>query len=283
MKITYLGTTVLLFDDGDTQLLFDAYVSRQTPRHAIFGKIQSDESYVQHIVDCFQMDHLKGIFVSHSHFDHVLDVASFSRITHSDIYGSASTLNVARGGDVEEEKLHRFSLNQSIRIGKFCVTVLPSIHSKVHWYNNDLGKTIDEPISQPCRRSQMKEGGSYDFLIEHEGNTYLIRPSFNYLKGQLDSIHCNLAFLGVTGMARESKELQEQFFMETLEKVKPKIVIPLHWDNFFAPIEKGRDPSWFHQVEKTKESLELLNQYCLSHGIAYCKMMPLSSKEFFTH
>ena len=28
MKVTYLGTTVLLFDDGKDQILFDAHVTR---------------------------------------------------------------------------------------------------------------------------------------------------------------------------------------------------------------------------------------------------------------
>lgn len=48
-----------------------------------------------------------------------------------------------------------------------------SIHSKAHWYNDDLGQTIDKPLRQPAGKNAYKEGGSFDFLITHKKKTYL--------------------------------------------------------------------------------------------------------------
>lgn len=41
MKVTYLGTTVLLFDDGKDQILFDAHVTRPS----------INKDYIEHQLD----------------------------------------------------------------------------------------------------------------------------------------------------------------------------------------------------------------------------------------
>ena len=76
------------------------------------------------------MDRVKGIFVTHSHYDHSFDVAYTARKTDATLYGSHSTLNIGRGGDVKEEQLSLFQPNQDIQLGNFTVQVIPSIHSR---------------------------------------------------------------------------------------------------------------------------------------------------------
>ena len=84
--------------------------------------------------------------------------------------------------------------------------------------NNDLGEPITEQLKQPVGLREYKEGGSYDFFIEHSDKKILIRPSFNYIKGQLDDIDCDVLFLGVAGLAKADQETEKTFFSETVEK-----------------------------------------------------------------
>lgn len=277
MKITYLGTTVLLFDDGKDQLLFDAYISRPgSLLQAGTAKMKTDKKLADSLIRRFKINRLRGIFISHSHFDHVLDAPYFAEKCRADIYGSLSALNVARGGSIAEEKLHSYTETMEYTIGNFHIQVIPSIHSKAHWYNNDLGQTIDEPLVQPAGKSAYKEGGSFDFLITHKKKTYLIRPSFNYLKGQLDDIQADVLFLGIGGLAKADKRTRKIFFKETIEKVKPGLVIPVHWDNFFSKLngQKYFMPAVF---EKTNKSLYLLADYCGDHGIECIIQLPLTA------
>lgn len=276
MKVTYLGTTMLLFDDGTDQILFDCHVTRPSMKTCLHGKLHTDFVVADRVIHDFNMNRLKGIFVSHSHHDHVMDAPYFATKCACDIYGSSSSLNVALGNGVKEHCLHSYSDCMEYQIGAFHVTVLPSIHSKAHWYNNDIGMTIDEPFTMPAPKSAFKEGGSVDFLITCGSRKYLIRPSYNYLPGQLDDIEANVLFLGIGGMSKDTKERHETFFSETIGKVKPEMVIPIHWDNFFAPLY-GDVKGMPVRLENTGKAMRLLGNYCLAHGVQCVVQLPLTS------
>ena len=278
MKVTFFGTTTLLFDDGKDQLLFDAHVTRPSLVRYIFGSGETDRRMADEMISLHHIDRLKAIFVSHSHHDHVMDAPYFASRTGADIYGSSSALNVARGGDIPEDRLHQFSGGETFQVGAYKITVLPSLHSKPTIINNDLGQTIDQPLRQPARLRDYKEGGSFDFLVEASGKSYLIRPSFNYIEGQLDGIKADVLFLGVAGLAKADSETEEHFFSETVDKVSPELVIPLHWDNFFSPLDrpiKGMP----RLVEKTEVVFYKLMLACEKRGVNCLVQFPRTSIE----
>ncbi len=275
MKITFFGTTTLLFDDGKDQILFDAHLTRPPIEKMVIGKISSNEKMIEMILEKYKMNRLRAIFVSHSHHDHVMDAPFIAKRCNCDVYGSYSTLNVAKGSKIDENKLHEFICHKPIQMGDFCITVIPSLHSKAKWYNNDLGKVIDQPFTQPARRKKYKEGGSFDFLIEHKNKNYLIRPSCNYIKNQNDGIKADVLFLGIGGLSKLSKNEMTMFFEETIGKVQPDIVIPIHWDNFFVSLDKPTRemPSLF---ENTNESLFRTTVYCEENDISCIVLLPRS-------
>lgn len=239
LSVRSFGTTTLLFDDGRTRLLFDGMVTRPSMLTFAARPLRPNEALVSQLIDRFGFRDLAAIFVSHSHYDHVLDVPIFARETGAQVYGSPSTLNVARGNGIQEARLHDFTLAPTNMIGSFTITALPSIHSKPSFYNNDLGVPIDKPLVYPARGRQFTEGGSYDFLIEHGSSRYLIRPSCNDIPGQLAGIRAEVLFLGVGGINKLSSDAFDTFYRETVGQAQPSMVIPVHWDNFFLPLERA--------------------------------------------
>ena len=278
MKVTFWGTTTLLFDDGTDQILFDAHLTRPSLLKYIFGSEPTNTAIVDEKLKLHHVDRLKAIFASHSHHDHVMDAPYIAAKTGAEIYGSSSALNVARGGDIPEEKLHQFEANETYQVGNFKIKVIPSIHSKPTLINNDLGQTIDQPLKQPARLRDYKEGGSYDFYVEAEGKRFMIRPSFNYIKGQMDGYKADYLFLGVAGLQKASPEMEETFYKETIEKVEPKLVVPLHWDNFFSPLTKPV-VGMPRLVEKTEVVFFKLAKYCEAHGVNTLVQIPGTSIE----
>ncbi|MBR4456434.1 MAG: MBL fold metallo-hydrolase [Solobacterium sp.] len=224
------------------------------------------------------MDRLKAIFISHTHHDHVMDAPYIASRTGAVIYGSSSAMNAARGGDVPESQLVPFQANETYEIGSFRIKVIPSIHSKPTILNNDLGQTIDAPLRQPAGLRSYKEGGSFDFYVESEGRKYMIRPSFNYLEGQMDGYQADVLFLGVAGLQKAEAAMEEKFFAETVAKLNPDVVIPFHWDNFFSPLTKPVTgmPSF---IEKTEVVFFKLANYCEAHDVSMAVQIPGTSIE----
>lgn len=278
MKVTFFGTTTLLFDDGKDQIFFDAHMTRPSLMKYIFGSAPTDKDVVDAQLAMNHVDRLKAIFISHTHHDHVMDAPYIAGKTGAMIYGSSSAMNVARGGDIAEDKLVEFEKNGTYEVGGYKIKVIPSLHSKPTIINNDLGQTIDEPLRQPSRLRNYKEGGSYDFYVEAEGKKIMIRPSFNYIEGQMDGYKADVLFLGVAGLQKADEKTEEKFFFETIEKLQPKLVVPLHWDNFFSPLTKPV-VGMPRLVEKTEVVFFKLAKYCESHGVNCVVQIPGTSME----
>lgn len=274
MKVTFFGTTTLLFDDGRDQLLFDCHFTRPSIPRYLLGDLRTDEALADRLLALRPMDRLRGIFISHSHHDHVMDAPCVALRTGAALYGSPSALNVGRGGGLKEDRLR--GIEAPVTIGAFTVTAIPSRHSKPGFFNNDLGRTIDSPVVQPARRRDYREGGSWDFHIRHGGRSFLIRPSFNYVEGQLDGLRADVLFLGIAGLSKADPDTRARFFAETVEKVRPRLVVPLHWDNFFAPLT-GPLRGMPRQFEDTGESLSRLSEYCAKKGVDCAVLLPLSA------
>lgn len=278
MKITYLGTTVLLFDDGRDQILFDCHITRPSLLKCSLGKLETNRAAADRVIAEFAIDRLRAVFISHTHHDHVMDAPYFLTRCGGDIYGSASARNVALGGGIGEARIHCYEDSMEYAVGDYRIRVIPSVHSIAHWYNNDLGQSIDVPLIQPAPKKAYKEGGSFDFLVEHSGRRYLIRPSYNYLEGQLDGIRADVLFLGVAGLSGDTPERKAEFFSETVDKVQPGLVIPVHWDNFFTPLFDKR--KWCTGVlDDPENSIREARTYCESKGIRFQRQMPLEEIE----
>ena len=270
MKITSLGTTTLLFDDGADQLLVDCHVTRPSLLGWLFETLETDRAVADSVINRHHIDRLRAIFISHTHHDHVMDAPYFADQCGAALFGSPSALNVGRGGGVPEDRLR--PLGGEMRVGRFNVTAIPSLHSKPTLFNSDLGLTIDRPVAQPARRGDYKEGGSYDFLIAHNGRRCLIRPSFNFIKGQFDGVFADCLFLGIAGLSKAPEEFRRRFFEETVGKIQPGLVVPVHWDNFFSSLD-GPVRGMPRFIEDSGKSLAVLSEYCSRHGID-CVILP---------
>ena len=235
VKATFFGVSTLLFDDGETQILIDGFFSRPSLYAALFTEIESDTSLIDRMVSAYGMDRVKGIFVAHSHYDHALDVAYVARRTGATLYGSASTLNIGRGGRVPEGQLTLFEPGRDVELGGFRVRVLPSKHSPGNALQDD-GFVIQEPLRQPAKMDRFVEGGSYDFYLEHGGHRLFVKASPNYIDGALEGLRAEVVFLGIATVAKQPAAWQEAYYAQTIGVLKPRLVVPLHWDSFFEPI-----------------------------------------------
>ncbi|SEA93504.1 L-ascorbate metabolism protein UlaG, beta-lactamase superfamily [Oribacterium sp. KHPX15] len=279
LKVTYFGTTTLLFDDGNDQVLFDAHITRPSLSKYIAGaKASTNKTLCDELISLHNIDRLRAVFISHTHHDHVMDAPYIANKCNAKIYGSESAQNVALGADVPAENITVFKHGDIFDIGDYKIRILNSLHSKPTILNNDLGEPIKEHLTQPAGLRDYKEGGSYDFYIEYKEKKILIRPSFNYIEGQLDDIRADVLFLGVAGLAKADHDMEKTFFKETVEKSGAKLVIPIHWDNFFSPLDRPIE-GMPHIIENTGVVFYKIAKYCELHEVNFLVQYPRTSIE----
>lgn len=260
LKVKFFGISTLLFDDGKTQVLIDGFFSRPSLSQVLFSKIQSQPKILKQVINQYQLQRTRAILVTHSHYDHALDLAFLAQaLNKTKIVGSKSSLNIARGGHVSEQQLLQVQPFKTMLFDQFRVTAIPSQHTPPTAINNDLGEEITQPLQLPARFSAFKEGHSFDYLIEHSGQRILVKASTGVIPDQLKNLKIDTLFLGIAQLSRQSKEFQQNYLDQTLRTLKPKVVVPIHWDNFFKPIDQ---PLEFlpYLADNTEQSLKILIQ-----------------------
>ncbi len=241
VKVTFYGTSTLLFDDGETQLLVDAFITRPDKETLLsslatgVASLQTDPQMVDVWLARPEVGRIAAIFPAHSHHDHAIDVAYIAHRTGARVFGSESTLNIARGGGVPEERLSRYRLFVPEKVGAFTVTVLPGRHPEnPPPLADDRDLTIDAPLRQPAAFSDFVEGGSFAFLIGHAGRSILVQvPS--YVIGVLDDVRADVLFLSVVPIGITDRRHTDTFYEQIIGKVQPELVVPVHWDDFMLP------------------------------------------------
>lgn len=245
LHVTFLGVSTLLFDDGETQLLTDGFVTRPGLGKTLMGRIGSDTALVRSVIHRYHLHRLKAVFCVHSHYDHAMDAPYVARFTGAQLHGSASTLNIGRGAGLPGSQLKSYRPGDTLHVGKFKVVVLTSRHTPPLSFargKDDVGEEITTPLQQPAKLKAYKEGGSYDLWIGHGSHTIFVKASTGWVPGALDNIRADVLFLGVATLSKQDSTFRNHYYAETVGRLRPQTLVPIHWDNFFRPLRKELKP-----------------------------------------
>ena len=234
IRVTFLGTSTLLLEDDSTKLLIDGFISRPPLRHVLIRGLRTNTAVVDTVLNRLGARRVDALFTVHSHYDHALDAAYIARTRHALLYGSESTRMVGLGGRVDPGRIKVFVEGEPATVGEFRVTPFRSTHSTQSWPVSFLGQ-ITDPLRQPAHVSQYREGGSFDLLIQHRNHTILIKPS-PFLDSLPTGLRADVVFLGIGTLGKRDTNFKHAYYERWVRGVGARHVIPIHWDDFFAPL-----------------------------------------------
>lgn len=243
VTVTWLGTSTLLFDDRETQVLIDGNFTRLNPVEiALFLRVSSDLPTINYALAEFRMDRLAAIVPAHSHFDHAMDVGHVANRTSAIILGSESTANIARGANVPVDQYQILADGETRQFGDFTIRLLASRHAPIRPGGEGpfFPGTIDAPLEQPASVNEWKEGVVWSIFIGHPRGTTLIQGSGGYIEGKLDGESADVVMLGIAGLVGLGKEYVTKLWNETVPVTGATRVISIHHDDFTAPFGEVR-------------------------------------------
>jgi L-ascorbate metabolism protein UlaG (beta-lactamase superfamily) len=126
---------------------------------------------------------------------------------------------------VPPARIHQVDAGNRLTLGAFGVEVLPGAHGRtpIDWLINGR---LPRDLRPPLRLRDYRMDSCFSFRIEVEGLRLLDCPG--------PAIPADVLVIGTDRPATALKRL--------LRQVRPRSVIPVHWDNLFQPLGRGLRP-----------------------------------------
>jgi L-ascorbate metabolism protein UlaG (beta-lactamase superfamily) len=243
IRVRFAGVATLVFDDGDTAWMTDGFFSRPGVTRVFLSKIKPDEAAIDRELQRLHISKLKAVVPVHSHYDHAMDSPLVAQRTGAMLVGSASTINIGRGLGTAEDHMSVITAGGALEFGAWKLTFIPSRHSPTPFSDGKTSETILAPLVTPARATAWKEGTVWSILVEHSsGRTMLVQGSAGFEPGALAGRHADTVFLGVGTLGKKTEAYRSQYWNEVVKQVGAKRVIPIHWDDFFQPLDESLVP-----------------------------------------
>lgn len=227
VTIEWFGTAAFRISAGGTTLLIDPFVTRCGLLRMLFSRLRTNEKLCAELFP--RADH---ILVGHSHYDHLMDVPAVARTTGATVHGSPSTAAVLRGAGADEAKISVVEPGRAVECGAFRVTFIPGLHGKVAAGRVPLTGEITGAPAPPLRSTHYRVGGVFCFLIETGGFRIMQMSSSDLIDDEMAKVGPVDALM----VCLAGRKYTPDFMRRLNGHLKPRFVIPHHYDNFFRPL-----------------------------------------------
>ncbi|MBU0769118.1 MAG: MBL fold metallo-hydrolase [Proteobacteria bacterium] len=232
VSVRWTGAAGLEFTYEGKTWLIDPYLSRVGKATVFFGRPHADREKITRYLETLP-GKLQAVIVGHTHLDHALDVPEILIRFPVPLVGSESlealmSLHGMPGKVTVCSERTRFDLP-----GGASVTMIPSLHGLVFFGRAPYVGEIRLGQRLPLKASHYRHGRVFIPRLEVGGKSFLHVGSANLIDEQIEGQTCDVLFLCLPGW-----KMISNYHGRILSRVKPKIVVPFHFDDFSAPLSK---------------------------------------------
>ena len=225
----WLGVAGILLSDGQTTLLFDPVITKPTFKHWFLNEpLEPNEEEVRARLKQWGVGQAQGLFISHTHFDHASDAGIVARLTGAIPHGGPSLKRVIHH-QAPGVPFITIKHKDYVQVGKFTIHFIERRHAPIiQWANWDfLPGEIAGNFSG--KFWDYRVGETWSFYVQHPAGNTLVDQGSRYVEdyrpwaGKVQTY-----FMGVA-----NKKSIHSVMEENIGIMKPRLVIPVHFDFFF--------------------------------------------------
>lgn len=229
IEVTYLGTAGFILKGQGRTVVLDPYVSRPGPT-ALLSPLVPDAALIR-----ATLPEADDVLVGHAHYDHILDAPDLCKQTGARLIGSRSTIMVGRAAGLPEAQLRATDGHEDIPSGHWTIRGLPSRHGKVFGRIPFPGD-IDSPPAWPPRMAELKHGLVLNWVVDTGGLKVVHIDSADFINEELQGEQADIVCLCAIG-----RKYRPGYVKEVVELLKPRWIIPCHWDTMMTPLHAEPD------------------------------------------
>jgi|GEM_PF-3492983 len=218
--IRWLGAAGIELKINDNIFLIDPYFSRISLFKSIFYKLKPNHKLIKKYIT--QCDYL---FITHSHFDHIMDAADIIENTSCKVYCSNNSCSILKSLNIKEKFLTEINYQDELHLDSVTVNVLEAEHIKLPDINTK--KSINN-VNPPLKAKDYHMDFNFSYLFSIINKIKILIGNNKYKNN--NPTPCDIL---VT-----SPFYSYDYYEKIINILKPKIIIPNHWDNFFRPLTK---------------------------------------------
>ena len=226
-RLQWLGTAGFRIVHDDKHFWLDPHLSRHSPRQLLTGAIAPElAKIVEHV------DAAHGVAVGHGHFDHALDAPAIAQLHGCPVFGSEDTLNWCRGYGLPESQLRLLQGNgPAHQVGPFTLSAIPSLHSPLFAGQIPFPGRIERPLTAPAPMRNWRVGETLVIKLQTPRVSILHVGSAALIDAELQGVQADVVLACTIG-----RHATPGFVPRLLDALRPKLVIPCHWDQFWRPL-----------------------------------------------
>ena len=234
-RVTFLGVSTLVLDDGESAIMTDGFFSRPGLLSVAARKITPDRERVAAGLRLGGVDRLDAVVPVHAHFDHVMDSPLVAELTGARLAGDESALQVGVGHALPADRRDLLVEGAPVTYGSWTLTPFTGHHCPPDRYPGE----ITQPVIPPVKVGAYRCGRAWSLHVAHRGgDTALIVGSAGYVAGALAGVRADIAYLGVGQLGLLDEDYIETYWTETVRAVGARRVVLIHWDDFFRPLDQ---------------------------------------------
>jgi L-ascorbate metabolism protein UlaG (beta-lactamase superfamily) len=215
LSFRWLGVAGVELNAAGHRLAIDPFFTRPSLAGLLKPVIPNAQLVAEKLPDC------EFVLVTHSHWDHLMDVPELLRQRGAVAYGSANTCQLLRILGISASQIKEIHVGENLSLGAFDVQVIQGQHSPIpcgRWFNGALRPGLQPPLRLQDYRMDVCLG----FCVQT----------------------CNLRVLVCAAQPQPAEVLftvaqeQRDYYLRLFEGVQPHTIVPIHWDNFIRPLSK---------------------------------------------